>query len=76
MYYAGLRAAAQCLPFNPWRAGVGTSYPVVNASLVSSPTDSGEPCSPVPAIEIDVALLHASISDKFGNVQHSAYGLR
>ena len=25
MYYAGLRAAAQRVPFNPWRSGVGTS---------------------------------------------------
>src|SRR5680860_357463 len=32
-FYAGLRAAAQRLPFNPWRAGVGTSYPEVNPRL-------------------------------------------
>jgi glutaconate CoA-transferase, subunit A len=75
MYYAGLRAAAQCLPFNPWRAGVGTSYPVVNPSLVQF-TDPirGETLLAVPALDIDVALLHASISDKFGNVQHSGTG--
>jgi len=36
--------------------------------------DSGETLLAVPAIEIDVALLHASISDKFGNVQHSGTG--
>ena len=27
MYYAALRAAAQRVPFNPWRSGVGTSFP-------------------------------------------------
>jgi len=75
MYYAGLRAAAQCLPFNPWRAGLGTSYPVVNPSLVEfNDPIRGETLLAVPAINIDVALLHAAISDKFGNVQHNGTG--
>ena len=30
---AGLQAAAQALPFLPWRAGVGTSLPEVNPDL-------------------------------------------
>ncbi len=75
MYYAGLRAAAQCLPFNPWRAGLGTSYPEVNRELVEfdDPID-GQRLLAIPAINIDVALLHASISDAFGNVQHNGTG--
>ncbi len=75
MYYAGLRASAQRLPFNPWRAGVGTSYPSVNPDLVEfSDPVKGERLLAIPAIEIDVALLHASIADVFGNVQHNGTG--
>jgi glutaconate CoA-transferase, subunit A len=74
-YYAGLRASAQCLPFNPWRAGIGTAYPTVNPALkpFSDPI-SGEPLLAIPAIELDVCLLHAAISDRFGNVQHNGTG--
>jgi glutaconate CoA-transferase, subunit A len=74
-HYAGLRAAAQRLPFNPWRAGVGTSLPVVNSGLreFSDPI-SGERLLAIPACEIDVCLLHAAISDEFGNVQHNGTG--
>lgn len=77
MYYAGLRAASQGLPFNPWRAGVGTSFPTVNPALVEFDDPiAGERLLAIPAIEIDVALLHAAISDRFGNVRHNgtAYG--
>jgi glutaconate CoA-transferase subunit A len=75
MYYAGLRAAAQCLPFNPWRAGVGTSYPELNPMLVEfrDPV-KGERLLAVPAIDIDVAFLHAAVSDHYGNVQHNGHG--
>jgi glutaconate CoA-transferase subunit A len=74
-YYAGLRAAAQNLPFNPWKAGVGTSYPVVNPSLreFRDPID-GELLLAIPAIVLDVALLHAAVSDHYGNVQHNGHG--
>ena len=74
-YYAGLRASAQWLPFNPWRAGVGTSYPVVNPDLkeFDDPV-AGERLLAIPAIEIDVALVHAAVSDHYGNVQHRGTG--
>lgn len=74
-YYAGLRAAAQRLPFNPWRAGVGTSYPQVNPALKEF-TDpiKGEQLIAVPAIDIAVAFLHAAQSDPYGNVQHYGTG--
>jgi len=74
-FYAGLRAAAQRLPFNPWRAGVGTSYPEVNPRLRTfrDPIDD-QLLIAVPAIEIDVALLHAAVSDAYGNVQHEGTG--
>lgn len=74
-FYAGLRAAAQRLPFNPWRAGVATSYPEVNPRLRTfrDPIED-QLLIAVPAIEIDIAFLHAAISDRFGNVQHEGTG--
>ena len=70
-FYAGLRAASQRLPFNPWRAGVGTDYPRVNPALKEfrDPINN-ELLIAVPAINIDVAFLHAAASDQYGNVQH------
>jgi glutaconate CoA-transferase, subunit A len=74
-YYAALRAAAQRLPFNPWRAGVGTSYPDLNPRLRTFRDPIGnELLIAVPAIVIDVAFLHAAVSDPFGNVQHEGSG--
>ncbi|NNL84575.1 MAG: CoA transferase subunit A, partial [Myxococcales bacterium] len=68
---AGLQAAAQNLPFLPWRGGVGTSLPDVNPDLkVISDPIRGETLLAVPAIKPDVTLLHAAASDAFGNVQH------
>jgi glutaconate CoA-transferase, subunit A len=68
---AGLQAAAQLLPFFPWRGGVGTSLPEVNRDLrVFQDPIRGETLLAVPPIRPDVALLHAARSDAYGNVQH------
>jgi glutaconate CoA-transferase subunit A len=68
---AGLRAAAQGLPFLPWRGGLGTSLPEVNPDLkIMQDPIAGETLIAVPAIDVDVALLHAARSDAYGNVQH------
>ncbi len=68
---AGLRAAAQALPFLPWRGGVGTSLPEVNPDLkVITDPIKGETLLAVPAIKPDVTLLHAATADPYGNVQH------
>jgi glutaconate CoA-transferase subunit A len=75
MYYCALNAAAQCLPFLPWRALVGTSFPEVNPDLkVFSDPIAGEPLIAVPAVSPDIALLHAGAADAFGNVQHVGSG--
>lgn len=79
MYYAGLRAAAQRLPFNPWRSGVGTSFPEINPAIkVFQDPINGETLLAIPALNIDVAFLHAAVSDPYGNVQYvgHAYGDR
>lgn len=68
---AGLQAAAQSLPFLPWRGGLGTSLPEVNPDLkVFNDPISGQPLIAVPPIKPDVAILHAAHSDAYGNVQH------
>jgi glutaconate CoA-transferase subunit A len=71
----GLRAAAQRLPFLPWRGGVGTSYPLLNEQLKEfvDPV-AGEPLLAVPAIKLDFALLHADGADCFGNAQSHGTG--
>ena len=67
----GLQAAAQSLPFLPWRGGVGTSLPEVNPDLkVFHDPIRGETLLAVPAIKPDLALLHAAGSDPYGNVRH------
>jgi len=67
----GLQAAAQSLPFLPWRGGVGTSLPEVNPDLkVFSDPLKGETLLAVPPLKPDVTLLHAAAADAYGNVQH------
>jgi len=75
LYYCALRAAAQRVPFNPWKAGVGTSFPDVNPAIkeITDPI-KGERILAVPALNIDVAFLHAAVSDQYGNVQHNGHG--
>jgi glutaconate CoA-transferase subunit A len=75
LYYAGLRAASQRVPFNPWLAGVGTSFPEVNQDLkVFEDPIEGKLLLAVPAINIDVAFVHAAVSDTNGNVQYVGHG--
>lgn len=74
-YYAGLQAAGQMLPFMPTRGGVGTSYPEANPELrVFADPVRGDTLIAVPAIEPDVALLHAAQADQYGNVQFVGTG--
>ncbi|MBE3604893.1 CoA transferase subunit A [bacterium] len=68
---AGLQAAAQALPFLPWRGAVGTSLPEVNPDLkVFSDPIRGETLIAVPPIKPDVTILHAAHADAYGNVRH------
>jgi glutaconate CoA-transferase, subunit A len=68
---AGLQAAAQMLPFLPWRGGIGTSLPEVNQDLkLFKDPINGESLLAVPPIKPDVTILHAAGADAYGNVQH------
>jgi glutaconate CoA-transferase, subunit A len=69
MVVAGLRAAAQRLPFLPTRAGLGsdvlTYYP--HLRTVRSPYEDGEELVAMPALNLDVAFVHLNRADPYGN---------
>ncbi len=68
----GLRAAAMRLPFLPTRIGLATDQPTkVNPDLrtVTSPYADGEVLLAMPAIKLDVALVHVHKSDRLGNTR-------
>jgi glutaconate CoA-transferase subunit A len=72
MFQTGLRAAAQRLPFLPMRAGLGSDVMVNNPWLrtVTSPYDDGQELVAVPALELDVALVHLNRADAHGNATY------
>lgn len=67
----GLYAAAIRLPFLPTRAGLGSDVLEINPhlKLVKSPYDDGEELVAMPAINLDVALIHMNRADSAGNGQ-------
>ena len=72
MFGLGLRAAAQRLPFLPTRAGLGSAVLDHDPTLrtVRSPYDDGQELVAVPALELDVALVHLNRADVHGNAQY------
>lgn len=72
MMQFGLFAATQRLPFLPTRAGLGSDVVAVNTGLrtVRSPYDDGEEFVAVPALRLDVALVHLNRADAGGNGQY------
>lgn len=72
MFQTGLRAAAQRVPFLPMRAGLGSDVLLHDPSLrsVVSPYDDAEELVAVPALKLDVALVHLNRADRHGNAQY------
>ncbi len=68
----GLLAAAHRLPFLPIRAGLGSDVLRVNPDLrtVRSPYADGEELTAMPALRLDVALVHLNRADPGGNGQY------
>lgn len=68
----GLYAAALRLPFLPTRAGLGSDVLRLNPQLatVRSPYEDGEELVAMPALALDVALVHMSRADARGNAQY------
>ncbi len=71
MFQWGLYAAANRLPFLPTRAGLGSDVLVNHPELktVKSPYGDGEELVAMPALELDVALIHMNRADQGGNGQ-------
>ncbi len=71
MFYLGLLAAAQRVPFLPTRAGLGSDVMRINPSLrtVVSPYPDGEELVAMPALRLDAALVHVNRADAAGSGQ-------
>jgi glutaconate CoA-transferase subunit A len=72
MVVVGLRAAAQRLPFLPIRAGLGSDVLTYDPSLrlVRSPYADEEELVAMPALRLDVALVHLNRADAHGNASY------
>ena len=72
MVVAGLRAAAQRLPFLPVRAGLGSDVLTYNPDVrtIRSPYPDDEELVAMPALQLDVALVHLNRADARGNASY------
>ena len=70
MFVAGLRAAAQRLDFLPTRAGLGSDVLPANPHLKTVASPYGDDVYvAMPALPLDVSLVHMNRADARGNVQ-------
>jgi glutaconate CoA-transferase subunit A len=72
MFQWGLYAAALRLPFLPTRAGLGSDVLRLNPWIrtVRSPYPDAEELVAMPALPLDVALVHMNRADARGNAQY------
>jgi glutaconate CoA-transferase, subunit A len=72
MFLLGLQAAAWRVPFLPTRVGLGSDVMRLNPALqtVRSPYADGEELVAMPALELDVALIHMHRGDRGGTGQY------
>ncbi|HET8561461.1 MAG TPA: CoA-transferase, partial [Marmoricola sp.] len=76
MFMTGLRAAAQRLPFLPMRAGLGSDVLENNKHIATvtspypAPDGTHEELVAVPALDLDVALIHLNRADRHGNATY------
>ena len=68
--HAGLQAAEKGIPFIPLRGILGSDVLAHRADwrVIDNPFGEGDPIVLVPAIRPDVALFHAAVADRSGNV--------
>src|SRR6187399_2596435 len=71
MFLLGLQAAAWRVPFLPTRVGLGSDVLRLNPplQLIRSPYADGEELVAMPALELDVALIHMHRGDQGGTGQ-------
>lgn len=67
----GLRAAAMRLPFLPTRVGLATDFVRANPDVktITSPYADAEVLLAMPALKLDVALVHVHKADRRGNLR-------
>jgi glutaconate CoA-transferase subunit A len=72
MFLLGLQAAAWRVPFLPTRVGLGSDVMRLNPDLrtVTSPYADGEELVAMPALQLDVALVHMHRGDQGGTGQY------
>jgi acyl CoA:acetate/3-ketoacid CoA transferase alpha subunit len=76
MFYLGLLAAAQRVPFLPTRAGLGSDVMKVNPDILTvtspypGPFGEHEELVAVPALRLDAAFVHMNRADTNGNAQY------
>jgi len=72
MFLLGLQAAAWRVPFLPTRVGLGSDVMRLNPALetVKSPYADREELVAMPALELDVALIHMHRGDQGGTGQY------
>ncbi|MFO8036381.1 MAG: CoA-transferase [Anaerolineales bacterium] len=63
------KAAAMGLPFIPTRSMLGTDTLKYSAAKVVKDPYTGEPIALLPALILDVGLIHVHRADKYGNAQ-------
>lgn len=68
--HAALQAAAKGLPFMPLRGILGSDLLTHREDwkVIENPFEAGDPIVALPAIKPDVALFHAALADREGNV--------
>jgi glutaconate CoA-transferase subunit A len=71
MFLLGLQAAAWRVPFLPTRVGLGSDVLERQDEIrtVVSPYDDGEELVAMPALPLDIALVHQNRADAGGNAQ-------
>jgi glutaconate CoA-transferase subunit A len=71
MFLLGLQAAAWRVPFLPTRVGLGSDVVERQEEIrtVTSPYDDAETFAAMPALSLDVALIHQNRADAAGNAQ-------
>jgi glutaconate CoA-transferase subunit A len=68
--HAGLQAAEKGVPFMPLRGLIGSDVLKYRDdwTVIDNPFGNSDPIVLLPAIKPDVALIHALMADRFGNV--------
>jgi glutaconate CoA-transferase subunit A len=72
MFLLGLQAAAWRVPFLPTRSGLGSDILRLDSAIrtIRSPYDDGEELVAMPALPLDVALIHMNRGDRGGTGQY------